>query len=190
MKTLKLSHSIISQWKEGKYEEAIGMYLGKPFPATPAMELGSLYDKKWNEHILKTGELPEELGGGKLNNPRVQIKYAVRVPLSEEYDILLRGVPDLTEDGVITDFKCGRTEANNYVGKMQLDYYALFKPDAKVGRYICYNPYCDTKTVGIKFLTQQNRDDALNEIITYGADILQYLLANKLFIDYKDVQTN
>jgi hypothetical protein len=184
MKTLKLSHSIISQWKEGKYEEAIGQYLGKPYPSTPAMELGSLYDKKWNEHILKTGELPNELGGGKLNNPRVQIKYAVRLPLSEEYEILLRGVPDLTEDDMITDFKCGRTEANSYVGKMQLDYYALFKPQATTGRYLCYNPYKDTLTVGIKFLTQQNRDDAINDIVTYGADILQYLLANKLFRDY------
>jgi hypothetical protein len=186
MKTLKLSHSIISQWKEGKYEEAIGQYLGKPFPATPAMELGSLYDKKWSKYIEDTGELPPELGGGKLTNPRVQIKYAVRLPLSEEYEILLRGVPDLTEDTAITDFKCGRTEANSYVGKMQLDYYALFKPQATVGRYICFNPYKNTKTVGIKFLTQENRDNAINEIVTYGADILQYLLANKLFIDYKE----
>ena len=55
MKTLKLSYSIISQWQAGKYEEAIATYLGKPFPATPAMELGKLYDQKWNEYIEKTG---------------------------------------------------------------------------------------------------------------------------------------
>jgi len=185
MKTLKLSHSIISQWKEGRWEEAIGQYLGKPFPATPAMELGKLYDEKWNKYILETGELPKELGGGTLKNPRVQIKYAIRIPFSDEYEILLRGVPDLTEDDTITDFKCGRTEANNYVGKMQLDYYSLFKPEAKVGKYLCYNPYKETLTVGVKFLTQDNRDNALNEIMTYGAEILQYLLANKMFADYK-----
>lgn len=186
MKTLKLSHTIISMWKEGKYEDAIGMYLGKDLPCTPAMELGKLYDQKWNEYIEKTGELPKELGGGKLTKPRVQIKYMVRIPLSEEYEILLRGVPDLTEPNTITDFKCGRTEANGYVSKMQLDYYSLFKPEATVGRYLCYNPYKDSLTVGIKFLTQENRDNALNDIVTYGADILQYLLANKLFRDYVD----
>jgi len=186
MKTLKLSHTLISMWKEGKYEESIAMYLGKPFPATDAMELGKLYDRKWNAYIEKTGCLPDELGGGKLDNPRVQVKYAVRIPLSEEYEILLRGVPDLTEPNVITDFKCGRTEANSYVGKMQLDYYSIFKPEATVGRYLCYNPYKKTMTVGIKFLSQKNREDALNDIITYGADILQYLLANKLFIDWKE----
>lgn len=186
MKTLKLSYSIISQWKEGKYEEAIGQYLGKPFPATPAMELGSLYDKKWEKQILETGLLPDELGGGKLNNPRVQIKYQAHIPFSEEYEILLRGLPDLMEDDMITDFKCGRTDAGSYLGKMQLDYYSIFNPAASVGRYIAYNPYRKTKTVSIKFLSQKNRDDALNEIVTYGAEILDYLLANKLFKDYKE----
>ena len=185
MKTLKLSYSIISQWKEGRYEEAIGQYLGKPFPSTPAMELGSLYDKKWEQHILDTGKLPDELGGGELDNPRVQTKYQIRIPFNDEYEILLRGLPDLTETNVITDFKCGRTEANSYLSKMQLDYYSLFKPEATVGRYICYNPYRNTKTVGIKYLSQKNRDNALNEIETFGAEILQYLLANKLFTDWK-----
>lgn len=186
MRTLKLSHSIISNWKEGRYEEAIGMYLGKPLPATDAMELGKLYDQKWSDHIQKTGDLPDELGGGKLDNPKVQIKYAVRVPLSEEYEILLRGVPDLTEPTMITDFKCGRTESNAYVDKMQLDYYALFVPGATVGRYLCHNPYTKRLTVGIKFLDDENRDNALNDIVTHGADILQYLLSNKLFVDFKD----
>ena len=183
MKCLKLSHSIISQWKEGRYEESIASYLGKPLPATPAMELGKLYDRKWNKHILETSELPPELGGGLLVEPRVQIKYQVLIPFSEEYQILIRGVPDLTEPHCITDFKCGRTEANNYVNKMQLDYYSLFNPNAKVGRYLCYNPYKDSLTVGIKFLSEENRENAINEIQTYGGEILQYLLANKLFIN-------
>lgn len=173
-------------WKEGKYEDAIGMYLGKPLPATPAMELGKLYDEKWNRFIEANKQLPPELGGQTLNNPKTQVKYSVRIPLSEEYEILLRGVPDITTDDEIIDNKCGRTEANQYVGKMQLDYYSLFKPDIKVGKYLCYNPYTGGLTVGIKFLSEENRENALNEIITYGGEILQYLLSNKLFIDYKE----
>jgi len=185
MKILKLSYTIISLWQQGRYEEAIGIYVGKPFVSTPAMDLGKLYDEKWNKYILETNELPKELGGGLLDNPQVQKKYQVILPLSEEYEILLRGVPDLTEPTMITDFKCGRTEANQYVGKQQLDYYSLFKPEAKVGRYLCFNPYLNTLTVGIKFLSEETRENAINDIITTGGEILQYLLANKLFIDYK-----
>lgn len=186
MKTLKLSHSIISQWKEGKYEEAIAQYLGKPYPETDAMKLGKLYDEKWNKYINETGKLPEELGGGILIDPKVQVKYQVIIPFSDDYEILLRGVPDLTEPHMITDFKCGRTEANMYIGKMQLDYYSLFNPEATTGRYLCFNPYMKTLTVGIKFLNEKSRENAVEEIITYGGEILQYLLANKLFIDYKE----
>lgn len=185
MKTLKLSYSIISQWQSGKYEEAIATYLGKPLPATPAMELGKLYDEKWNKYILETGELPKELGGGKLDNPRVQVKYSIILPLGDEYQILFRGVPDITEPTIITDNKCGRTEANNYVSKRQLDCYSLFIPLAKTGIYRCYNPYLDTLTIGVKFLNNDTRENAINDIITTGGEILDYLLANKLFIDYK-----
>lgn len=186
MKTLKISHSIISAWKEGRQEEAIAMYLGKPYPATDAMELGKLYDEKWTKYIEEHKKLPDELGGDELSNPRTQIKYQVTIPFSDEYQILLRGVPDLTDDAMITDFKCGRTEANAYIGKMQLDYYSLFKPDIKTGRYICFNPYTKTKTVGIKFLSQHNRDNAINDILTFGGEILEYLLYQKLFKDYKE----
>lgn len=185
MKTIKLSHSIISAWKMGQQEQAIAYYLGKPLPATPAMELGKLYDEKWTKFITENGKLPEELGGTDLIKPKTQVKYQLRVPFSEEYDILLRGVPDLTEPHRITDFKCGRTEANNYISKMQLDYYSLFVPEATEGVYICFNPYKDTKTIGVKFLTQENRDNAINEIVTYGGEILDYLLANRLFTNYE-----
>lgn len=189
MKTLKLSHTIISLWKEGRYEEAIGIYIGKPFVATPQMELGKLYDKKWNDYILKNNCLPDELGGCSLNQPQVQKKYQVILPLSDEYEILLRGVPDLTDEDTIIDFKCGRTESNGYVGKMQLDYYALFIPTATTGIYRCFNPYTNKLTIGVKFLSEENRENAINEIVTYGGEILQYLLANKLFIDYKIEET-
>lgn len=186
MKTLKLSYSIISNWKQNRYEEAIGMYLGKPLPGTDAMELGKLYDEKWNAHIEKTGKLPDELGGEDLIDPKVQRKYQVILPFSEEYQILLRGVLDIEEPHRITDNKCGRTEAINYIDQTQIDYYSIFKPEATEGMYRCYNPYMDTLTIGVKYLTQENRDRAIEEIVTFGGEILDYLLANKLFIDYKE----
>lgn len=184
-RTLKLSYSIISAWKAYRHEDAISYYLGKDLPATDAMELGRVYDEKWCKYVEKTSQLPDELGGHKLINPRTQIKYQLRIPFSEEYDILLRGVPDIVDDEHIIDLKCGRTEASNYVDRLQLDYYSLFLPDRKIGKYICFNPYRNTHTVGIKFLSQESREVALEEIVTYGGEILSYLLVNKLFEDYK-----
>lgn len=184
MKTIKLSHSIIAAWKAGKFEDAISYYLGKSLPATDAMELGKLYDEKWTKHVQDTGTLPSELGGGELDNPRTQVKYQLRIPFSDDYEILLRGVPDLTEPSRITDYKCGRSDANSYINKMQLDYYSLFLPSVTEGIYRCYNPYTDSYTLGVKFLSDKNREDALEEIVTYGGEILQYLLANRLFKDY------
>lgn len=189
MKTLKVSHSIIAAWKAGKFEDAVAYYLGKDIPATPAMELGKLYDERWTKYINDNGKLPDELGGGELSNPRTQIKYQLRIPFSDDYDILLRGIPDLTEAKRITDFKCGRQGANNYMSKMQLDYYSLFLPEAIEGVYRCFNPYTKTTTVGVKYLGPKNRDNALNEILTYGSEILQYLLANRLFKDYNEIPT-
>jgi hypothetical protein len=185
VKTLKLSHSILAAWKEARYEDAVGYYLGKDLPATPQMELGKLYDEKWTAYVEKHQQLPDELGGDPLENPRTQIKYQLRIPLSDDYEILLRGVPDLITLDKIIDFKCGRTESNGYVSKMQLDYYSLFLPHIKEGMYICYNPYTKTCTRGIKFLSQENRDNALNDIVTFGGEMLQYLLANRLFRDWK-----
>lgn len=186
MKTLKLSYSIISNWKQGRYEEAIGQYLGKPLPATDVMELGKLYDQRWNEHIEKFGKLPDELGGEDLVDPKVQKKYQVIIPFTDEYQILLRGVLDIEEPHRITDNKCGRTEAISYVDHTQLDYYSIFKPEISEGLYRCYNPYMESLTVGVKYFNQETREAAIEEIITFGGEILEYLLANKLFIDYKD----
>lgn len=185
MKTLKLSYSIISNWKMGRFEEAIAGYLGKEIPITPAMELGKLYDEKWNKIIEDTGKLPDELGGGELKNPVVQKKYQATIPFSDDYQILLRGVIDILDDEMITDNKCGRTEAVSYLEHTQLDYYSIFAPDRKVGRYLCYNPYTEKLTIGIKYLNEKVREKALEEVITYGGEILEYLLANKLFVDYK-----
>lgn len=195
MKTIKLSYSILSQWSQGNFEEAIGQYLGKSLPATPAMELGKLKHKIWANHIQKFGSLPLELGGNDLHQPIVEQKWQKLIPFSDNYQILLRGIIDLEDDGILTDHKCGLSTPSQYLDSLQLDYYKLLRPEATEGRYICHNPYkCDAScsednhncyTVGIKFLDKSNAEQALEHIITYGGELIQYLEANKLIKDYK-----
>ena len=44
----------------------------------------------------------------------------------------------------------------------------------------------NTLTVGVKYFSQETRDNTIEEIVTFAGEILDYLLANKLFIDYKE----
>lgn len=189
MKTIKLSYSIIDAWASTNFEQAISYYLGDDFPATPAMELGRLKHEIWANHTLKHKTLHEDFGGGELVDPIVEQKYEKLIPFSEDYQILLRGRLDLshTENGAITveDYKCGLMKPSAHVDKFQLDYYKLLVPAASLGRYRCYNPYTGDVQVGIKYLDTSNAQAALEHILTFGGEIIQYLEANKLIIDYK-----
>ena len=186
MKTIKLSYSILNAWASGKFEDAVAMYLGKPLPSTPYMELGKTKHAQWENYTNKTGELHPELGGGKLDNPIVEQKYEKMIPFSEEYQILVRGIIDLEVGDRLIDYKCGRSTPSSYVDGWQLDLYKLLRPHATIGEYLCFNPYDNTKSIGIKFLNNRNAERALENIMTYGGEMLDYLLTNRLFKDYRE----
>lgn len=201
-KTLKLSYSILSNWSDGRWEDAVAMYLGKPLPENPYLTLGKMFHEKWEKYILETSKMPKELGGQDIVNPLVEVKYQKIISMGDEYQILLRGVIDLecveNNELILQDHKCGVGKASSYVDSMQLDYYRLLRPKATIGRYATHNPYkcealCQAKKLeehicygyGIKFLNNDNAENALNHIVTYGGEMLQYLLVNKLFKDFK-----
>jgi len=187
MKTVKLSYSILNAWSSGKWEDAVGMYRGKQIPTTPYMELGKTKHTQWEQYTVKTGELHPELGGGKLTNPITEQKYSKMIPFSDDYQILIRGIIDLEYgDNVIVDYKCGRTMPSNYIDGWQLDLYKLLRPNATLGKYLCFNPYSETLAVGVKFLSDHNAEHALENIITYGGEMIDYLITNRLLIDYKE----
>lgn len=185
MITVKLSYSILNAWSHARFEEAIGQYLGKPFPDTPEMELGSLMHNIWEKHIIKTNSLPKELGGDKLVNPKTEVKYQRILPFSKGIQILLRGVPDCTDNDICYEHKCGARSASAYVDDMQLDYYKLLLPHLHEGIYRCYNPYTGDFTTSIKFLTDKVANNALEHIMTYGGELIDYLQTQKLLINYK-----
>lgn len=201
MITVKLSFSILNSWSSGNFEDAIAMYLGKELPENPYFVLGKQMHERWEKHILKTGTMPPELGGQSLVNPVVEQKYQKVIPMGDKYQILLRGVIDLeAEEGadiIIQDHKCGVGRASGYTSSMQLDYYKFLRPKATLGRYACHNPYkcevlCQKNNLeihqcygyGLKFLNEENAEKALNHIITYGGEIIQYLEANRLVKNY------
>jgi hypothetical protein len=148
------------------------------------MELGRAKHELWDAEIKKTGAIPKELGGGTLINPSSEKKYEKLIPLGK-YAILLRGVIDCLDDKTIYEWKCGLGSPATYVDSMQLDYYKLFAPQAELGIYRCYNPYTKTFSTGVKFLTWKNYEDALNHVITFGGEMIEYLASQQMLYNYK-----
>lgn len=180
---IKLSYTIINAWANRKYEDSVSMYLGKGFPPTPAMELGKLKHEIWANYIRENKALPEELGGDKLTDPLCEIKYQKLIPLGK-YKILLRGMPDCTDITDGYEFKCGLTPVSIYMRGLQLDYYKLLVPSLKTGIYIAFNPYSQRFAKGIKYLNDSNAENALEHIITYGGELIDYLESQRLLVDY------
>lgn len=192
--TVKLSYSILNTWSAHNFEAAVGMYLGKDIPATPAMMLGKLKHQIWEDYIVKNRCLPDEIGGGRLEYPLAEKKYEKLIPLGDKYQILLRGVPDCTDkmpldnmpDGeIIYEFKVGLTSPTSYVDTFQADYYKLLKPKAHTAIYLCFNPYANTYSKGIKFLTDKCAERALEHVITFGSEMIEYLASQRFIINYK-----
>lgn len=181
---VKLSYSILNAWSSGKWEDAVSMYLGQDIPMTPYMELGRKMDKLWELEIERTKHLPKDLGGELMTEPVTQQKYEKLIPFSKGISILVRGVPDCTDQTDLHEFKCGMTTPQNYIDKMQLDYYKLLLPEIERGFYHCYNPYTKTHTRGVKFLTDKNALAALEHIITFGGEMIDYLQSQKMLRAY------
>lgn len=188
MKTVKLSYSILNAWATGKFEDAVAMYLGKPIPSTPYMELGKAKHTLWENHTNKTGQIHPELKQAELSVKAIpEQKYRKILPFSDEIQILISGVIDLEYGEVLVDYKCGRTQPSQYVDGWQLDLYKFLRPHATLGKYICYNPYSEEVAVGVKFLSDKNAEHAIENIITYGGELIDYLQSNKLLKDFKEV---
>jgi hypothetical protein len=186
MKTVKLSYSILHAWETGRWEDAVGYYLGKEIPSTVFMDLGKTMHEKWADYTIVHGQMHPEVRVELLVNPIVEQKYEKRIPFSDDIEILVRGVIDLENNNTLIDYKCGRTVPSSYVAGWQLDLYKLLRPKANLGKYICFNPYTNEVSTGIKFLDDLNAEDALNNIITWGSELIDYLQTNKLLIDYKE----
>lgn len=183
--TFKTSYSILNAWSMKRFEQAVSQYLGKPLPPSPEMELGSAKHLQWEKYTRAHNKLHHELGSANLVNPQSEVKYEKLIPLGDDIQILLRGVPDCTDGHIVHEFKCGMGTPGTYVDTFQLPYYKLLLPELTEGYYRCYNPYTRQTTVGLQFLTDADAEAALEHIITHGSEMIEYLQSQRLLKDYK-----
>lgn len=188
MTTVKLSHTTLSAWAKGNYEDAVAYYLGKGVPSTPQMELGSLKHDEWAKHIEQHKTIPDELGGGTLVDPIVEQFYGTAVPFTDDIQIYLIGRFDCVDNGIVYDWKCGQSLPSSHTNGHQLGYYQtiLKANDVEVheGRFVCFNPITKQHKVGVQYLTDKTLDAALEHIMTFGGELINYLQTQKLLKDY------
>jgi hypothetical protein len=138
-----------------------------------------------NARSKVTGALPAELGGWPLTAPVTQRKYQKRIPVNDELDILLRGVPDCLDGSLVYEWKSGLTSASNYVDSLQTDVYKLLIPHITEAVYVVWNPYTDTHEVGVKSLKRSNAEAALDFVLTFGLELIDYLKSQRLLKNYE-----
>lgn len=191
MMTIKLSFTILNAWSQKRFDDSIAYYLGKKIPKPLYFELGDVKDSLWNKHAIEKGARHPDLGGKPLINPEIQAKRERLIKFSDEYQILFRGRLDEIEGEenrrVITDWKCGKNDAVDYMSKnsYQLDCYHLLEPKTHLGQYICYNPYTQQTKVGVKYFGEHTIDRALNFILTNAGEFINYAQSQKMLVDYE-----
>lgn len=177
-KVYRLSFSILDKVRLGYIDEAISMFNRVPLPATPAMELGKKYHNLWEKQILKTGRIPDMLGGEQLTDGwTVEKKLVKRFRLGDNV-VEFVGVYDNYEPNApqptLRDWKMTTSSATVYSNSYQHSCYKVLVPDATVFEYRCKHPFIlDQLTIARIHLTDAQRERGLEFIRTYAGEFIQ-----------------
>ena len=176
-KVYRLSFSILDKVRLGYIDEAINMFNRVPLPATPAMELGKKYHALWEKQILKTGRIPEMLGGEELTDGwTVEKKLVKRFKLGDNI-VEFVGVYDNYEPNAqqptLRDWKMSTSSATVYTGSYQHSCYKVLVPDAARFEYRVKHPFIDQLTIAVIHLTDAQRERGLEFIRTYAGEFIQ-----------------
>jgi len=77
MKKLRLSHSLLLLWSQGRYDEAVAYYLKKELPIRKEYEEGKKWHKIWEEEIKSKKQVKIGSGLYKFKNPLPEYKVEV-----------------------------------------------------------------------------------------------------------------
>ncbi len=177
-KVYRLSFSILDKVRLGYIDEAINMFNRVQLPATPAMELGKKYHALWEKQILKTGRIPEMLGGEELTDGwTVEKKLVKRFKLGDNI-VEFVGVYDNYEPNnpiaaTLRDWKMSTSSATVYTGSYQHSVYKVLVPEAARFEYRVKHPFIDQLTIAVIHLTDAQRERGLEFIRTYAGEFIQ-----------------
>ena len=164
---LKLSQSLVNMWLAGRRTETIESLFGKWQPPNKYQQFGIEQHQKWEDEVKQTNCLPQVFGGAELKAPQTEVYRKIQIADWLWYS----GITDLLDDGIVYDYKTGKTRASAYMKNIQVGSYGLLFPETKTFKYLCWNQYDDTITTATIALTDELKTETIDKIITVACDI-------------------
>jgi len=180
-KTFRASYSVLSQWSQGNWQDAIKMYFKMPTPTYQAMAEGKAWHEKWANFIDKVKMLPVEFTNQKLIAPQTELKIVVH--LADWLDLV--GVIDCYDEKTIYEFKTGSTNSTANYYETQAGVYGILAKltdrEAEKCHIMHYNQHTKEADTTIIWLTDKMLEGTLEWIQGNAAEMHSYLVDNNLY---------
>lgn len=177
---LRLSHTFLLLWSQGRYNDALNAYYHRTTVKTKALTDGIAFHKKWEKEILSEGKLSMGRTVLKFKNPKCEWKNIV--PYNEQFD--LSGTFDCIDDGGIYEWKSGVMGSLEYAQSYQLGIYFVMAEimGLTVDRGILahFNQHTGKADISIVWNTEREREKSRNFIDSLAPEIHQYFIENHL----------
>lgn len=181
----RASYSVLRLWEESRWEEAIKLYFHMDRWTSEAQADGKKFHEDWAEEIRRTNCKPAIFGGKKLVKPIVEKKIIVNI-----HDWLdLSFVMDLYDEGVLTDWKTGVTNSQDYVRMPQIPVYAvgclLADMPIKKAEIYAFNQHATFEPVSYSFrnITDKVIAEGFEYIETFATEMHNYFLEHNLYVE-------
>ena len=184
----RASHTVLSLWTSGRWQEAINYYLKYSQYDTQAMIDGRELHKKWEADVKATGCLPPEFGGSRLAWPSTEQKIVIH--LTEWLDLV--GIIDCYEElvqelrgGRIHEYKSGVISSTTYARGHQVGIYAtlllMTGRHPKQAYLWHYNQHLKTTDLSIVWIDEQMIKDAMEWVEGAAWEMHSYMIQNDLY---------
>ena len=184
MKKFRASFTVLSQWANGRWEEAIKSYYHLERVETPQMKLGKELHKQWADEVRRTGKLPKVFGGEPITP--IFIEEYFRVDVNEW--LQLSFVADLVIEengGTVIDYKTSSSKTSGeMIDTYQLPMYEiglmLVGVLTRMGKILHYDPITKQVDQSMVWFSDNLRKETLEWIITNASEMHDYIQKNNL----------
>lgn len=172
----RVSFSILDPWSRGDYDEAVKRWMRIETPPTQAMIDGQLLHRQWQEETTITKSLPSVFGGKSLENPLPEVKLEC---VLDDW-IQFVGIIDCYEDGIVHEYKTGRSDSLRWARTMQTKCYdVLARSNGMSPKYAIihhYNQHTKQITESKVYYSEYTRQLAREWIRTYASELKEALV--------------
>lgn len=174
MSRLRVSHTFLLLWSQGRINEALDAYYHRQTEKSIAMEDGIRLHKQWENDIQTKGTAQFGATTLKFKDPRCEVKHIVQY--NDHID--LSGTFDCIDSGDIYEFKSGVMSSMEYAGGYQLGIYFLMGEHLslgiKRGILVHFNQHTGETDISIVWNTEREREKAKNFIDSLSGEIVTY----------------